>query len=234
MRVVAADERGRWARFDLWRDHADRPFDRADADLFRDVSGVLGSGMRKATVALGEPPATTPTEAGVLLVGADLTPRGRTPAIDAWFRALNPAGIPYPAGIPSLVWSTIGRLIAVEAGEDPARPVRIRARGDDGAWAVIDAARLDDADRTITISVHAAAVGDLLALVSRAFGLSVRERQLVTLIVRGRDTSAIAERMFISPYTVQDHLRSVFDKLGVHSRLELVTRLLAQTGPASA
>jgi DNA-binding CsgD family transcriptional regulator len=34
--------------------------------------------------------------------------------------------------------------------------------------------------------------------------------------------------MFISRYTVQDHLKSIFGKLGVHSRLELLTRLFAQ------
>jgi hypothetical protein len=42
-------------------------------------------------------------------------------------------------GIPSLVWSTIGRLIAAEAGEDPQRPVRIHVRAGDGSWAVIEA-----------------------------------------------------------------------------------------------
>jgi len=68
-------------------------------------------------------------------------------AIYAWFRALNPAGMPYPGGIPSLVWSTIGRLIAVEAGEDPQRLVRIRVRAADGSWAAIQAARLDGPDR---------------------------------------------------------------------------------------
>jgi DNA-binding CsgD family transcriptional regulator len=56
----------------------------------------------------------------------------------------------------------------------------------------------------------------------------VSERELVTLIAQGKDTSEIAKQMLISRYTVQDHLKSIFDKLGVHSRLELLTRLCAQ------
>ena len=228
LRVVAADERGCWGRFDMWRDHSDGPFSPEDAQFLRDAASLFGRGMRKATVGLRERTPSAPLQSGVLLVGGDLRPRGGTPAVYEWFRALNPAGMPYPGGIPSLVWSTIGRLIAAEAGEDPQRPVRIRVRAGNGSWAVIEAARLDDPDRTIAISVHAATADEILRLVSRAYGLSGRERELVTLITKGQDTSAIAEHMSISRYTVQDHLKSIFGKLGVHNRLELLTRLLAQ------
>jgi DNA-binding CsgD family transcriptional regulator len=227
LRVVAADERGCWGRFDLWRDRDDPPFSRDDAQLLRDATRTLGRGMRCATVGLREDAPAAPLETGVMIIGSDLRPRGGTPSIDAWFRALNPAGMPYPGGIPSLVWSTIGRLIAVEEGEDPQRPVRIRVRAADGSWAVIETARLGEPDRGIAVSVRAAGFDEVLGLVCRAYGLSNRERELVTLIAQGNDTRALAERMFISRYTVQDHLKSVFDKLGVHSRLELLTRLFA-------
>jgi DNA-binding CsgD family transcriptional regulator len=93
---------------------------------------------------------------------------------------------------------------------------------------VIETARLDDPDRAIAVTIHAAGIDEILGLVSRAYGLSNRERELVTLIAQGHDTPAIADQMFISRYTVQDHLKSIFDKLGVHSRLELLTRLFAQ------
>ena len=228
LRVLAADERGCWGRFDIWRDRDDRRFDAHDAELLRDASAALGRGMRRATVGLRDGAPAVPRETGVLLIGADLRPQGGTPAIYAWFRALNPAGMPYPDGIPSLVWSTIGRLLAVEAGEDPQRPVRIRVRAADGSWAVIETARLNDAGRGIAVTVHAAAVDEILGLVARAYGLSNRERELAALIAEGHGTDVIAERMSISRYTVQDHLKSIFDKLGVRSRLELLTRLFAQ------
>lgn len=230
LRVVAADERGCWARFDFWRDRGERPFDEEDVRLVRDASRILGRAVRRATVGLRDVAETAPLETGVLLVGADFRPRGGTRTIHDWFRALNPAGMPYAGGIPSLVWSTIGRLIAAEGGEDPERPVRIRTRAGDGRWAVVEAARVDDAGRTIAITVRPAPIEEILPLVCRAYGLTRRERELVTLVAQDADTDAIGERMLISNYTVQDHLKSIFDKLGVHSRVELLTRLLARAG----
>lgn len=52
-------------------------------------------------------------------------------------------------------------------------------------------------------------------------GLSGRERQITTLIVRGLKNKEIARRMFISEQTVKNHVHNVFEKLGVGDRLEL-------------
>ena len=54
-----------------------------------------------------------------------------------------------------------------------------------------------------------------------AFALSRRERDVATLIAQGLDTAAIAERLFISPWTVQDHCKAIFDKTGTQNRGEL-------------
>lgn len=44
----------------------------------------------------------------------------------------------------------------------------------------------------------------------------------VAALVAGLDTRAVTERLFISRHTVQDHLKSVFEKMSIHSRREML------------
>jgi two-component system, NarL family, nitrate/nitrite response regulator NarL len=52
--------------------------------------------------------------------------------------------------------------------------------------------------------------------------LTEREREVISLIGEGLKNREIAERMYISEATVRHHLTSIFNKLGVADRLELV------------
>jgi DNA-binding NarL/FixJ family response regulator len=58
-----------------------------------------------------------------------------------------------------------------------------------------------------------------------AYGLTPRERAVVDLVVRGSSTRQISQTLYISEYTVQDHLSNIFDKVGVRDRRALVKRL---------
>ncbi len=52
--------------------------------------------------------------------------------------------------------------------------------------------------------------------------LSPRERDVLASLVEGKQGQQIAEELLISPDTVRTHTRSIFSKLGVHTRLEAV------------
>ena len=136
--------------------------------------------------------------------------------------------MPLPEAIPTCAWSAVGRLLAAERGEGPEHPARIRVRAGDGGWAVVEATRVEGGSSAIAVTFRSAAPEEVLALLARAHGLSARERELVALLVEGLDTREIADRLFISRYTVQDRLKSVFEKVGVRSRRELVSGIMAQ------
>jgi DNA-binding CsgD family transcriptional regulator len=56
-------------------------------------------------------------------------------------------------------------------------------------------------------------------------GVTSREREVATLLARGLSNAEIAETLVLSPHTVQDHIKSLYEKLGVGSRQELVARV---------
>jgi DNA-binding NarL/FixJ family response regulator len=59
-------------------------------------------------------------------------------------------------------------------------------------------------------------------------GASAREREVATLLARGLGTTEIAQALVVSPHTVSDHVKSLFEKLGVASRQELVARVFLE------
>lgn len=80
----------------------------------------------------------------------------------------------------------------------------------------------------MAIILHPAREPEVAAVIVAAYGLSAREREVTRLVLQGRSTEDIAQHMHVSAYTVQDHLKAIFDKVGVRSRRELVAELFLQ------
>jgi DNA-binding CsgD family transcriptional regulator len=228
LRAAVVDEHGCWASFELLRGSDDPPFESEDANLMREAARILARRLRQASVKASDGGSVEAGQTGVLLIDEDLQPQGFTPAAREWLALLKAREQPESTPLPTHVYAVVGRLLAAEAGVDPSRPPRVRVRTSGARWAIIEAARMDGIPNAIAVSVHGATAEDILALIARAHGLSARERELVALVLEGLNTRALAERMFISRYTVQDHLKSVFAKLGVRSRRELVTGMFGQ------
>ena len=61
--------------------------------------------------------------------------------------------------------------------------------------------------------------------VKRCYGLSDREAQVVDLVLRGYGNRDIALSLGIASTTAKKHLSSIFNKVGVDSRAQLISRL---------
>lgn len=106
--------------------------------------------------------------------------------------------------------------------------IAVRARTRDGEWLVVRAGRFDTAypPRRVVMTVERAQPPELVSLMAAAYGLTRRECQVLLLSLRGATREEMAQALFISPYTVQDHLKNIFAKAGVGSRRALVGRLV--------
>jgi PAS domain S-box-containing protein len=103
-------------------------------------------------------------------------------------------------------------------------------RADGSTVAIEFAARLASVDgRRLAIYVLMASDGSWPSPgTSRSLtnALTPREREVVTLIAMGRETSEIAQELHVSPETVRTHVRNAMAKLGAHTRAQLVATAL--------
>lgn len=60
------------------------------------------------------------------------------------------------------------------------------------------------------------------------YGLTTREKEVLTLLVDGLSKKQIAEKIFVSFNTVDKHLRNIYDKLRVHTRSRAVAKVLKE------
>lgn len=60
--------------------------------------------------------------------------------------------------------------------------------------------------------------------------LTLREKEILRLVVEGQTNREIAYRLSISPKTVSVHLQNVYRKIGVDSRVEAVVWFLKHGG----
>jgi DNA-binding CsgD family transcriptional regulator len=190
-----------------------RPFDPGDVEQFTAVGEAIGAGLRLAflraatgdTVALDDPP-------GVLTLDA----RGRvsscTEHAHSWLDSLGGE-----AEVPTVVLA----LAARARRDEESSAVLAGTRGP----IAVHAARLNGAADEIAVVLERPRPIQLTPRVMEAYDLTPRESQVTELVLRGETTAAIAHLLDVSSYTVQDHLKAVFGKVGVRTRGELANEI---------
>ncbi|MDF2628738.1 MAG: transcriptional regulator, LuxR family [Symbiobacteriaceae bacterium] len=124
--------------------------------------------------------------------------------------------------------SALGRMLSAADGDGAPLPL-VSVYGRSGRWLSISASHLAPGigeGRKRMVMLEPAVPRELLKLHTGAFSLTPAEEAVVKLVLQGASTAQIATALLISRYTVQDHLKHIFDKVGVRSRRELVKRLL--------
>jgi DNA-binding CsgD family transcriptional regulator len=215
-----------WGALGLYREQGQAMFDDDDLDFIRAVSPHLAAGARRALL-MGE--ATDPEgddAPGLVVVTEKWEIESATPGIERWLEDL-PDGDWVKGQLPSSVLAIAGRAMRMmesvdESGDVPVARVLSRS----GAWIVLHGAWLDSpGPKRVAVIVESAHRARITPLLMAAYGLSDREQAITRLVLRGDSTTEIAGQLSISAQTVQQHLKSVFDKTGVRSRRELVGKV---------
>ncbi|MBM7518334.1 helix-turn-helix transcriptional regulator [Nocardioides nitrophenolicus] len=225
VRLMFRDGRHVWGGLGLMRGPDDRPFDEAEVDFLASLAPAFARGVRLGLLAtLADSDSDSPLDLGpaVIIVGGDDRVTQTTGAAERRLAELGPRGIS-----PAVVSSLVGAARRFARGESTDLP-RCRIRATTGRWLILQAGPLSglgDAAGQVVITIEEARPPEIVSLVVAAFGLTPRERDVTQLVLQGADTKAIAGSLHLSAYTVQDHLKAVFEKAGVRSRRELIARV---------
>jgi DNA-binding CsgD family transcriptional regulator len=223
LRAVFRAQGACWGFLCLHRE-AGRSFTSDEALFIKSVAPHVALGLRLGLV-IGALDAAEATRApGVVLLSAELAVTGWTPAAEQWLDELGFV-VGRDALPPTELLAVAARLRgpATPDAKDP----RLRVRTAAGRWVVLHASRLPTAGAdAIAVVIDDASPAEVAPMIMLAYGLTEQERIITGLVCQGMSTLEIAGIAGIAANTVQDHLKSVFDKVGVRSRRELVVTIL--------
>jgi DNA-binding CsgD family transcriptional regulator len=219
-----------WGAAGFLRDQGKPWFTEADVELLAQLSEPLAEGFRHAMLAaaLAAPPAATDHGPGVVVFDEHGAPESISPSAERWIAEI--AEIPAPS-IPaeSKVVQSVAACARLQSQSDTPLGTRARVQTRSGRWLLLYATRLATrGPLRIAVIIQPAAPHDVAPLVALAYGLSERECQITRLCIKGLSTKEIAQALSISPFTVQDHLKSIFEKTRVRSRGELVGQVFLE------
>ena len=215
-----------WGALGLYRE-PDRPlFDAEEMAFVQTISPALADGVRRALLVGEASDPETADAPGMVVLDENWRPESLSPGVERWLTDL-PDGAWHAGRLPSSVLAVAGRAArGVRGPTDPAEVAVARVLTRSGTWVVLHGVPLaQTGPLRVAVIVEPAHPARIAPLLMSAYGLTAREQELTRLVLQGFSTAEIAERLVISVHTVQQHLKSVFDKTGVRSRRELVTKI---------
>jgi DNA-binding CsgD family transcriptional regulator len=219
-----------WGVMCLHRELADTGFTTDEAALLDRLAPHLAVGLRAALLIDETTADSGPAAPGLVVLADDLSVAAVTASAERWLGEMS--DWPQRSEPPQALRTVVARLHALEHASEVATKLmpRARVRTRSGQWLVLHAARLSGpaGSGQIAVILEPADPAEVIPLVLQAYGLTDRESQVTQLVLRGLSTSEIAASLSIAALTVQQHLKAVFDKTGVHSRRELVAQLFSQ------
>jgi DNA-binding CsgD family transcriptional regulator len=218
-----------WGALILVR-HAGRPdFDDLDVELLSSASAIFARAVRRGLVAEACTAETLLTHTpGVVELDAGGTPVRTSSSAEPLLEELSGSTAAIGLQSPALQAVASATRAAASAprrnggAELPSTTVKTSA----GTWLVLHGALLGSArDGEVAVLIQRAHPSLVAPLLLQAYGLTSRELEITQLILRGATAVQTGQRLGISPHTVNDHLKAIFEKTGARTRGELSATL---------
>jgi DNA-binding CsgD family transcriptional regulator len=149
-----------------------------------------------------------------------------TPGVECWLEELPDGDWEARGKLPPSVLAVAGRALRTAEHDSPGEVSLARVLSRAGRWIVLHGVSLVANGATrVAVIVEPAHPARISPLLMAAYGLSEREQDVTRLVLCGESTVQIADELCVSPHTVQQHLKSVFEKTGVRSRRDLVGKV---------
>jgi DNA-binding CsgD family transcriptional regulator len=192
------------------------------------AAATIGRGLRQAMVAQ---PAASPAlhrGPGIVLLDASGRVVSATREAVEWLDELDAEMLMSDVGDLRLPFHAHGFATRVRAAHEDGEPqIRSRLRTRNGVWLLMHGSVLEGPGQ-VALIIEPAKSADVAPLLVEAYGLTTRELDVTRAIARGLSTTEVAGTLHLSPHTVRDHVKAIFEKVGVSSRGELVHRVFAE------
>jgi DNA-binding CsgD family transcriptional regulator len=216
-----------WGILGLYREPGQPLFSDDEMRFMREVSPYLAWGARRGLLVGEASDPEGPEAPGLVVLREDWSVESLTPGVARWLAELPDGDWEARGKLPPSVLAVAARALRTAGNEHAAGEVAIaRVLASSGRWMVLHGAALvADGARRVAVIIEPAHPARISSLLMAAYGLTEREQDVTRLVLQGNATAEIAARLSVSPQTVQQHLKGIFDKTGVRSRRELIGKV---------
>jgi DNA-binding CsgD family transcriptional regulator len=216
-----------WGMLGLYREPGQPEFDPDELEFLRAMAPHLAEGARRGLLVGEASEPDRPDAPGLVVLDADWSVESLTPGVERWLCELPDGDWEAQGKLPPAVLAVAGRALRTAENRDaPGEVALARVLSSEGRWIVLHGASLvADGARRAAVIIEPAHPARISPLLMSAYGLTDREQDVTRLVLRGDSTAQIAGELCVSAHTVQQHLKSVFEKTGVRSRRELVGKV---------
>ncbi|MBW3591921.1 MAG: LuxR C-terminal-related transcriptional regulator, partial [Actinobacteria bacterium] len=216
-----------WGILGLYREPDRPPFSPEEIRFLRKVAPHLGAGAQRALL-IGEAADPEGPEApGLVILDGDWGIESLTPGTQRWLDELPDGDRWTKNPLPPAVLAVAGRALGSSTNDGAAAEMAFsRVLSNSGRWLVLHgAAMVGSGTKRVAVIIEPAHPAKIYPLLMAAYQLTEREQEVTRLVLHGNSTAQIAEALTVSPHTVQQHLKTIFDKTGVRSRRDLVGKV---------